>query len=87
MQHADLNGAKTAAAGKHKGGLRSPDLITYRHSALAPRCRGVDKAARRSEAVIAAVERGMPTAKRSFRDGLKDQTRKFEFPGSLRAPE
>ena len=22
MQHADLNGAKTAAAGKHKGGLR-----------------------------------------------------------------
>src|SRR5207245_1541237 len=32
MQHADLNGAKTAAAREHKGGLRLADLIAYRQT-------------------------------------------------------
>jgi hypothetical protein len=29
VQHADLNGAKAAAAREHKGGFRPPGLIQY----------------------------------------------------------
>src|SRR4029453_19047819 len=32
MQHADLDGAKTAAAGKHKGSLCRTDLVAHRHA-------------------------------------------------------
>ena len=36
LQHADLNGAKTAAAGKHKGGLRSARSDRIRTRRVAP---------------------------------------------------
>ena len=53
-----MNDEGITPAGKYKGGLRWPDLIAYRHSAPAPCCRRVGKAARRSEPVIAAEEWG-----------------------------
>ena len=56
MQHADLNGAKTAAAGEHKGGFRWADLVAYRQRAL-PR-RRVGNRPRGVGEVIAAGEWG-----------------------------
>ena len=56
LHHADLNGAKAATAGEHKGGFGLANLIEYRQYALPDR--RVGNRPRGARRVIAAGEWG-----------------------------
>ena len=61
MHHADLNRAKTAAAGEHKGGFRPTGLISYQGNLVRSRYRRARKNARDARAFIAADSVSAPS--------------------------